>query len=778
MAQYNHLRLLRLPEQLERRKPRGFGTSTARDHTGHGARLRTELDEAVAVQQRRRRHEHINPSLILRVQMTGALLEEDWERLGLTVVSSDADRTLVLFSSSDDMAEFRRRIEAYAGDIPEGQRNPAYAGFISSIETIGAVEPKDRIGQRLREDGYTELDDFADEAEMLLDLELWDIGRRELRERKVREISEYVVAMGGAVLDQYIGPSITMLRLRVRGTLVQTLLAVDDVASIDLPPKPDLVTGEALDLALGDLPEVTPADEDLPVIGIIDSGVNAHPLIEDILVGSIAVPEELGEADNFGHGTRVAGAAVFGDLRAQLAAGTLQRSSRLCSAKVVNERGGFSDRKLVPSQMREAISTLNARFGCRIFVISLADTRAPYSGGKVGAWAATLDELARELNVVIFVSAGNRSPRAGAALEQAVTDYPHYLIENSNRLYEPAGALNVVTVGALAHGEGIDEELAQDIRVRPITRQFEPAPFTRVGPGVGGAIKPDVVDFGGTMVFDPVAMRLRNGESLASAGVLTLHHQPVERLFTSGSGTSYSTPLVAFKASQIFRLMPDASANLIRALLVGAAEVPVEASERLSPLGEEATRAVCGHGHIDLERAAYSNDSRVVLYAEDELPLDHFAVYEIPIPEPFQSEAGRRTLKVTLAYDPPVRHTRTDYAGVSMSFRLLRGCDSQLVFEHFRRRDAADGAVPEIPSRYNCAMKPGPQLRERSTLQSASVTYTRDLGNYGDRYYLVVRCESGWAANSIQRQAFAVVVELSHEAEIQLYQRVRVRMTA
>ncbi len=778
MARYDHLRLVRLPEQLERRKTGGGGPPQDRDPAQHSQRLRTELDEAVAVQQRRRRPDYINPSLILRVQMTGALLEQDWERLGLTVLSSDADRTLVLFSSTDDMAEFRQRLDAYSRGALDGQRNPAYAAFISTIENIGAVEPRDRIGLRLREDGFNDLDDFVDQLEMLLDLELWDLGRRELRERKLEQIVTYVEARGGAVFDQYVGPSITMLRVRVTGAIARTLLAIEDVASLDLPPVPAITMGAALDLAFDQLPEMTPLGEDAPVIGIIDSGVNAHPLIDDIFLGAIGVPAALGVADDWGHGTRVGGVAVFGDLRAQLASGVLQRGARLCSAKVVNEQGRFDDRRLVPSQMREAITTLNERYGCRIFVIALGDSKQPYKGGKVGTWAATLDELARELDVLVLVAAGNRYPRSGNRLEQAVTEYPGYLTEDSNRFFEPAGALNVVTVGALANGEGIDAALAEHVHVRSITRPSEPAPFTRIGPGVGGATKPDVVDFGGTMIFDPVVQRLRGGDDVAAAGVLTLHHEPIHQLFTTASGTSYATPLVAFKASQILTLLPTASANLVRALLAGAADIPAPAQERLVGLGDEAVRAICGHGHVDLERAAYSDDARVVLYAEDELPVDHFAVYEIPIPEIFQSEAGRRIIRVSLAYDPPVRHTRADYAGLGMSFRLVRGCEAGLIFEHFRRRDAAEGKFPEIAARYNCSLRPGPQLRERATLQSASVSFKRDVASYGDRYYLVVRCEGGWASGVVNRQRFAVVVQLEHEAQIQLYQRVRIRLNA
>ncbi len=148
---------------------------------------------------------------------------------------------------------------------------------------------------------------------MVLDLELWDLGRRDLRDRKLDQIAAYIEARGGETYDRYVGPSISMLRIKTTGALVRTLLTIEDIASLDLPPVPDIVTGEALDLTLEELPERNVVGDDLPVIGIIDSGVNAHPLIEDILLGAIGVPETLGSADDWGHGTRVSGIAVFGD---------------------------------------------------------------------------------------------------------------------------------------------------------------------------------------------------------------------------------------------------------------------------------------------------------------------------------------------------------------------------------------------------------------------------------------------------------------------------------
>jgi hypothetical protein len=273
-------------------------------------------------------------------------------------------------------------------------------------------------------------------------------------------------------------------------------------------------------------------------------------------------------------------------------------------------------------------------------------------------------------------------------------------------------------------------------------------------------------------------MRLRGGCDVPSAGILTLHHLPVEQLFTSGSGTSYAAPMVAFKAGQILSILPDASANLLRALLIGAADLPSETIASLATLPPESVSEICGHGYINLERAAHSDDSRVVSYAEGELPLDHFAVYEVTVPKIFQTEKGRRQIKVTLAFDPPVRHTRADYAGVSMGFRLVRGCTSEHIFEHYRRRTKEEGAFPELANRYSCDLKPGPVAREVGTIQTATAVFKRDVGEYGEPYFLVIRCVAGWAHEAVTHQRFAVVVELSHEADIQLYARMQVKVQA
>jgi Subtilase family len=332
--------------------------------------------------------------------MSGALLESDWERAGLTVLSSDEDRTLILFASDAELREFRRRVESYQGGPTRGD-NPPYSGFLVNIESVGSVEPRDRIGNNLRQDGFTTVEDFVADEEYILDVELWDLGQQALRTAKVNEIASYVESDAGEVLDRYIGASITLMRIRASGSTIQVLLSITDVAEIDLPPQPDLLAADLIDLSLAEVDPLDPPDGDAPVIGVLDTGSIDHPLLAGGLAGAIGVPGALGTEDANGHGMKVAGIAVLGDVRSGLTQDTLKQEFRLCTAKVLNDLGKFDDRRLISSQMRDAIGALHENYGGRIYVVSLGDRSRTYDGGKVGIWAATLDEIARDLDVLI-----------------------------------------------------------------------------------------------------------------------------------------------------------------------------------------------------------------------------------------------------------------------------------------------------------------------------------------------------------------------------------------
>ena len=226
-------------------------------------------------------------------------------------------------------------------------------------------------------------------------------------------------------------------------------------------------------------------------------------------------------------------------------------SIRICSGKVVNDAGAFDDRRLMPSQMDEIIRGLHAR-GCRIFNLSIGDRKARYAGGRVGMWTAILDELARELDILIVVAAGNyEHDPANGNPEDHLLGYPRYLLTPQSRLLEPAVGANVLSVGAIAHAAAVATQGPGDVSIRPIADVGEPAPFTRSSPGIHESLKPDLCDDGGNMLYDGLVQGLsRRSES----EVLTMHPRYLERLFTTAFGTSYAAPLVSHKAALVLRV--------------------------------------------------------------------------------------------------------------------------------------------------------------------------------------------------------------------------------
>ncbi|WP_323666405.1 S8 family peptidase [Pectobacterium punjabense] len=776
MAEYEHLRLVKMPQQFERRKKPGFGSAPNRStqqRAIHSTSLINQINNTVTYIRSKRRPANIDPSLVMKVKYEGAAADEDWERLGLHVLSHDEDKTLVLFSSNDSMLTLKERINAYSNPIPTNQRNPAYNNFVGNLISIDAITASDRIGIRLKEEGFVSLNDFDENERYIIDVELWDFGGRIEREAKIESIRSIVIENEGGFIDSYVGPSISILRVECNIECLNEILEIPEVYAIDLPPSPDMATSTYLDIDLDSAPEVNDAYNDLPIIGVIDSGVNNHPFLNGALIGGISFLQDNGE-DIWGHGTSVAGIAAFGDFRYQLRNGNqLTRYAKICHAKVVNDIGKFPDEIVIPKLMSQAITQLHERFNCRIFNISLGDPKAPFNGKRNGQWASILDDLARSLDILIIISAGNGNSW-GMNPEDAINEYPNFLLNEKNKFLEPAGAVNALTVGSLSNGDGLPQDLAEYVGVLPTAKIDEPSIFTRIGPGVLGICKPDIVDYGGTAIYDSAIPRIRSGGDIPEAGMISLNNQFLTSLFKASSGTSVAAPMVANKAAILLKQMPDCTANLLRALLVNSSNHPTINQQRINLLDESAKNSIYGKGISRVKNLISSEDNRVVLYAQDELQLDYFSVYEIPITDIFKNTNGRKNIKITLTFDPPVRHTRKDYLGCEMNFRLIRGKSSAEVFDFFKVREV-NGNIQEMSPSNNCNLKPGPNSRDFGTVQTASVSYDRAMQNYGDTYYLVVRCQARWA-DFIQTQRYAIVVELTHSQDVNIYQTIQQRI--
>jgi hypothetical protein len=782
MARLPHLPLERLDRVLDRRLSPAPQKPPTRSVGTHAAAIKAKIDEVATEQAELPQIEGIDPELILKVDLQSAVQEDSWRTAGFKILAQEPGGITILFSDDTELSAFRERLAEYQKGIQGEAKNPAYNSVFAAIENIGSLQPGDRIGPRMRADGIALTINIETQRNYVVDIELWDAPTALDRQIRVQKVVDYVQndETESEILSRYVGEGgLIVLRAKMLGSELRELLMLSVVARVDFPPIPDLGERDPPVVTLGDQVPVPPP-ADAPIIGVIDSGSTEHPFLVPSLIESLGVPASLGTADIWGHGMKVAGIAAFGDVRECIDTSSFASPVRIISVKVVNDNGRFDDDATIPQQTEDAIRVLHAR-GCRIVNIALGDKhRIPYDGGRVSPWASTIDRLARELDIVIVVSAGNSGSGAqapwGDRPEQITTRYPDYLVSPENRIVDPATSAIALTVGSLAHANGLPAD-GSGAELRAVAATNLPTPITRSGPGANDAVKPDLVDFGGTVLFDGMTQAIVSGDRYASAGMLTLRPDYTQGLITSSTGTSMAAPRIAYKAALIQRAVPSASANMLRALLALSASYPEEAIKKLIRLGKHAPRHCMGYGLPDVARALYSEERRVILIADRQsLATDQFALYRIPLPTDFQNTNGVRHIRVSMAFDPPVRHTRLEYLGIRLNYHLIRGHDPNAIFEHFRRRTKEEPRFEDLGSSTKCPLMPSRDERESSTLQKSVFTMKKNVPNWGNDYYLAVFADRRWAGEEITHQNFALAVELEHEANINIHQPLRTRL--
>jgi hypothetical protein len=174
----------------------------------------------------------------------------------------------------------------------------------------------------------------------------------------------------------------------------------------------------------------------------------------------------------------------------------------------------------------------------------------------------------------------------------------------------------------------------------------------------------------------------------------------------------------------------------------------------------------------------YSQEHRVVLVAEDSIPDDGLHLYEVELPEDFITTTGRRRVRVTLAYDPPVRGTRREYLVRNMSFRLYRKRTAEDILK------AAKSGSSEMPSADSVECRPTATTLQWSTVQSAVFRAERSTAlNYlvGPEkrpiWHVLVTSMRRIGENPLPPQPYALVLSLEHDdPRVRLHHAIRTRV--
>ena len=459
-----------------------------------------------------------------------------------------------------------------------------------------------------------------------------------------------------------------LYRIEVNRAQADRLFEHRDVRLVDLPPRTG-ITYQQMDVPLEHLPERLPAPSaEAPRVCILDSGINSnHPLLRSAVAEAESLIEGEDPEDDAGHGTAVAGIVLYGDLEKCLATSHWKPDVWLYSGKVMIKAPGLDEAIFDPGTIEQSIEKAVSYFageqGCRIFNISFGNENSPYDGRHVRGIAYTLDRLAREYDVLFIVSAGNFRGTETLPRADWRSEYPEYLLSDESRIIDPAPALNALTIGALANHTATANEQRygrQEINELCPAAEDQPSPFTRHGPSIRGAIKPELVAHGGNLAAPMQRHNIQFRPTDRRLGVLTLNHNFLDGpLLKDISGTSFSAPYATHLAGRLLGFYPTASANLLRALLVNHADIP-EACKAVFPAELQGhLRQVAGYGRVNNDTLFRSTEYEVVLLAEDAIENETSQFYELPLPGEFlRSNRATRQLRITLAYCPPVRTTR------------------------------------------------------------------------------------------------------------------------
>lgn len=661
---------------------------------------------------------------------------------GVELISQEDKGKFLVFSSERALEEFEARLTT----LSRGG-TPVRKSLLESLEGFNSFTQADRTGWALAQHSTPSDDRFN------VDVELWPLSKDTERNALIDAFEIWAKEHNIVKLDSVLNDTIVLYRLNLDARLLDSLLNHRDVRLVDLPPKFNMNVS-LLHKDIQDIAEVPAPPNNAPGIVVLDSGLATnHPLLKSAIGDAQSFIEGKGSDDENGHGTMVAGKALYGDVEAKLLSEQFIPELQLFSGRILDENCE-SNTMLIEHQVEEAVRYFVENYNCKVFNLSYGDSNKPYAGGRIRGLAVILDILARELDILFVVPTGNFHTNEDPI--SLKTTYPDSLFDNG--LLDPAPTINNITVGSLARYDQTmnSTRYPSDPAEQSIATINSPSPFTRCGFGSKGAIKPEFVSYGGNYAVD-----LRSNNLIQNLlGEISLSKDFASgRLVAEDVGTSFSAPAIAHLAARVLTVYPDATTRQIRALLASHATQPTEITGLLD---KERALRVSGYGLIDEEALFRSLDDDISIFSEDSIKNKTHHFYEIPIPNEFWAGNKRlRQISISLAYTPLVRTTRIDYRATRISFKLIKATSLDDVSKRF------DHEIPVEQTtkfkEHNNQRSVTEQRRSYGTLQSSTWNFLQV--NARERlkklFVVVTRHDFPWAESILpDTEPYSLVVNL------------------
>jgi hypothetical protein len=410
-----------------------------------------------------------------------------------------------------------------------------------------------------------------------------------------------------------------------------------------------------------------PPTPNAPKVCVIDSGIQErHSLLRAAIDSNNSrswVPGQVSQTSDYvrngGHGTRVAGAVLYP--KTIPSSGKQKAICWIQNARVLDANCQLPEQLFLPNLLADIVELYQSETGTRIFNHSITGA-VPCRTRYMSAWAAAIDQLTYQNDILFIVAAGNLPLNSRIGYTRlSVRDhllanrpYPDYLLEDSSRVANPAQSFQALTVGSVSLGS---------CNVPPwlsLSQKDKPSAFSCSGLGIWDTIKPEVVEYGGDFAQDEGAPpNISYPKDLCPELVRsTLNGGPA--IACDQVGTSFAAPKVSHIAARLAAELPDESCLLYRALIVQSARWPewaiADDVDKLHVLRQ------IGYGIPSLDRALGNAPNRITLITRGEKRIKgrQAHIYQVKMPEKLRSQGEELEIlvEVTLSYKAQPRRTR------------------------------------------------------------------------------------------------------------------------
>ncbi len=496
----------------------------------------------------------------------------------------------VLEAIGDNIAKVRISKSEYETFLKNLEKNSVY------VENIRESTLKEKIEEPL-------LRKITEEPEkrVRVNIEVSRLKDSRAAERVVEKLHEYIRANElGKIETAYRSERFLLLTGELAGKTVQEIAQdLDAITRINLARAVRLRSGRLSSTSLDEgrvarlrvrslarTPREVPAQEisAMPSICILDSGINsAHELLKPFVADTydIAARSQTPCDDNLGHGSMVAGIAIYGG-----EVPTGEPSARIVAVKLF-ENGSFDGNIIGP--ISETVRKFKGK--TRIFNLSFS------SEGPDPILSRALDDLSFKEKVLFVVCAGNIDSDQIIEELQGQNGYPTYLTRYP--IFFPGDCFNVLTVGSFAE---------KDSNFVPKQR---PSPFTRTYP-FRSRTKPEVLASGGNVNLEREE-GIIVGLNPDGCGIVSTSKD--DNRFEEDVGTSFACPVVSSIAAGLAEKFPSRSTSLYKALIASSCERLIDGT------GRQFDASVQGFGTPSKRYAMFSTFWRVNLCADSSFDL-------------------------------------------------------------------------------------------------------------------------------------------------------------